>query len=87
MIRAAVRYADNEGSPPPELSKYLRWKTWGVLPRGPAGDAQRYGELERMLACANAYEIWRMHTREHKLDKMSKEQIEMLGFLTRLMNG
>jgi len=87
MIRAAVRYADEEGPPPPELSKYLKWKTWGALPLSGGTDDQRAGELDKMLACANAYEVWRMHTKEHQLDKMNKEQKQMLKQLTELMNG
>jgi len=85
MIRAAVRYANGEGVPPPELSRFLRWRTWGILPRAGGTDDQRAGELDRMLACANSYDIWRMHTHDRKLDKMNTDQLKMLEALTELM--
>lgn len=86
MIRAAVNYADGKGAPPPELSRYLKWKTWNVLPLSGGTDEQRFGELERMLACANAFEIWKLY-QHGNLSQMNKEQLLLLKQIKDLMNG
>ena len=83
MIRATVRYADGNGAPPPELSKVFKWRTWGVLPRAGGTDDQRAGELDRMLACANAYDVWTIYKRGG-LKNMTPKQIEMLRELKEL---
>jgi len=41
------------------------------------------GELDRMLACANAYDLWKMHKRGG-LKNMTSDQIKMLKELTDL---
>ena len=83
MIRAVLRYADAQGATPPELSRFFKWRTWGVLPRAGGTDDQRAGELDRMLACANAYDVWKLH-KQGKLKNMTPEQIKMLKELTDL---
>jgi len=83
MIRAVVRYADEKGAPPPELSRFFKWRTWGVLPRAGGTDDQRAGELDRMLACANSYDVWKLH-KQGKLKNMTPDQIKMLKELTDL---
>ena len=83
MIRATVRYADGNGAPPPELSRLFKWRNWGVLPRAGGTDDQRAGELDRMLVCANSYDVWKLH-KQGKLKNMTPEQIKMLKELTDL---
>ncbi len=86
MILAVVEHIEGNGQPPPELQKVLRWRTWGVLPRGGGIDNQRHGELEKMLAVANAYDVWKMH-KGGNLKTMTKAQTEMLRGLKGLLNG
>ena len=87
MIRAAVRYAEGKGVPPPELSRYLKWKTWGVLPLAGGTDDQRAGELDRMLECANAFELWKKH-KAGKLKDMTKKELKYLMWLKEeIING
>ena len=86
MILADVEYINGNGQPPPELQKVLRWRTWGALPRGPSIDEQRYGELEKMLASANAYDVWKKH-KDGNLKDMTKAQTKLLRGLKGLLNG
>ena len=80
MIGAAAKYAEGKGTPPPELASYFQWRTWDVLPESGGSRDQKAGELDRMLASANAYEVMKLH-RSGKLKSMTKEQIAMLKFI------
>lgn len=86
MIKAAVRHANEEGPAPPELDKYFKWRTWGILPMAGGQLDQRAGELDRMLAAANAHDLWRMHKRG-RLKDMNTDQIKALQSLKELVNG
>ena len=88
MIKAAVRHAEDGGPMPPELDRYFKWKAWGVLPLAGGQLDQRAGELDRMLAAANAHDLWRAHKKgELKLKDMNKEQLKALKGLKDLMDG
>ncbi len=86
MIRAAIRYAEEKGPPPPELTQVLQWRTWGVLPNAGGTRDQRAGDLNRMLFAANVYDVWKMH-KEGGLKKMTPVQVKALRGLKDFMNG
>ena len=87
MIRAVVEFVNGNGQPPPEfLRKVLNWRNWGIMPRAGGSDDQRYGELEKMLAVANVYDLWKLHKGGGR-SRMTKDQTKMLYSLKQLTNG
>lgn len=87
MIRAVVDYAEGNGSPPPALTKFLRHRTWSVLPLHGGTDDQRYGELERMQAAGRIFDVWQIKkSRPKGWEKYAHYWHDIETFLSKL-NG
>lgn len=59
MILAAADYAEDKGSPPPDLEMGLRWRIYGTPPEAGGIRDQRAGEVSRITTLLNVYDAVR----------------------------
>ena len=59
MIKAAARYAEGKGTPPPPLRYALQAQVYHALPEAGGLRDQPARLLNQMAACYNVYSAWK----------------------------
>ena len=85
MILAAADCAAGKGSPPPSLSLAWRCRNWHALPNSGGIRDQYVGELERMTAAENVYNVMKARSNARTWHKFVEANPDALKILQTVM--